>query len=328
VIALLLGYGSIWQSGWACLSLVIIYGLSRLCQIGIRKPRDLQDEIMDLEALIDRGLQDRIDAAAKAGQVRASAERSLEQVQAAVYKAMMAETEARSRVTEIEPTAKEAEERHRKKVSAANRSRSRLEDSRGALVEKHKRLDTHRAQRLKALEATKRDLVDIAKRQKKAFDDLKRREREDQLTRYLDQFFLVDAKLTGIGPNLMMTLASFGVETAADITKTRVEQIPGFGQARTRTLLDWRREQERGFRFVSGKIDPAQRAALERKYSTERRRQERLLQLGLKDLQGSIREFRAEVTQFTDAAKSDCVAIALAVYQDAVSTGRVRGRPW
>jgi len=328
VIALLLAYGSVWQSGAACLSLVIIYGLSRLSHIGIKNPRDLRNEITALEMSIARGPQARLDAATEAGQVRASVERSLGQAQATVYKAMTAETEARSKVNDVQPAASEAGDRHRKKISAAERSRKKLEVRRAELVDMHDRLDAHRAQRLKALEATKWDLVDIAKRQKKAFDDLKRREREKQLARYLDQFFLVDARLPGIGPNLTATLASFGVETAADIDKKRVRPIPGFGKARTRTLLDWRRQKEKGFRFVSGQLDPAQRAALERKYATERRRQERLLQLGINDLQSSIGEFQAEVTQFTDAAKSQSVAIAEAEYQAAVASGRVRGRPW
>ena len=44
-------------------------------------------------------------------------------------------------------------------------------------------------------------------------------------------------------------LASYGIETAADIKKAKIMQIPGFGEALTSELVEWRKKHEQNFRF-------------------------------------------------------------------------------
>jgi hypothetical protein len=68
---------------------------------------------------------------------------------------------------------------------------------------------------------------------------------------FLDHFPIRRAKIAGIGPAKTATLASFGIETAADINENAVRAVPGFGEAMTAKLITWRRGHEAKFRYNS-----------------------------------------------------------------------------
>lgn len=68
---------------------------------------------------------------------------------------------------------------------------------------------------------------------------------------YLDTVFISRAKIAGIGQVKTNALIAFGVETAADVTYKAVRNVPGFGEALTQKLMNWRVDQERKFRFSS-----------------------------------------------------------------------------
>jgi DNA-binding helix-hairpin-helix protein with protein kinase domain len=72
---------------------------------------------------------------------------------------------------------------------------------------------------------------------------------ERQKSAYLDQFRIRDASIHGIGPAKTSTLASFGIETAADVTRGSVMRVPGFGEVTTRDLLNWRNKYESRFKY-------------------------------------------------------------------------------
>lgn len=79
--------------------------------------------------------------------------------------------------------------------------------------------------------------------------DLDRRRRELQLQRHLDAHLISKAKIAGIGDGRKATLASFGIETALDVTQRAVQGVPGFGDAMTARLLSWRASVEMRFVF-------------------------------------------------------------------------------
>lgn len=79
-----------------------------------------------------------------------------------------------------------------------------------------------------------------------------RRQREA----FLDRFLIRRAKISGIGPAKITALASFGIETAADVEYLAVMAVPGFGEALTKRLLTWRQQQEAKFRYNAAP-DPA-----------------------------------------------------------------------
>lgn len=73
---------------------------------------------------------------------------------------------------------------------------------------------------------------------------------------FLDRFYLRHAKISGVGPAKKATLASYGVETAADITRSAVLAVPGFGEVTFTRLLAWRDGHAAKFRY-----DPAPNAS-------------------------------------------------------------------
>lgn len=68
-----------------------------------------------------------------------------------------------------------------------------------------------------------------------------------QLHDYLDRFLIQRASIPGIGPAKTVTLASFGIESAADINRSAITSIPGFGPATADKLLAWQSKHERQF---------------------------------------------------------------------------------
>ena len=66
---------------------------------------------------------------------------------------------------------------------------------------------------------------------------------------FLQQYFISDATIEGIGTTRKATLASFGIETAADIERDAIFQVPGFGEKLTTRLICSRQEIEKQFIF-------------------------------------------------------------------------------
>lgn len=97
------------------------------------------------------------------------------------------------------------------------------------------------------LRAAKESYERLATQEEARIDDYRKRRREIQLARYLEGFQIHRARIRGIGPAKEATLASYGIETAADITRAKVLGVPGFGPVTTQPLLDWRRSKEQRF---------------------------------------------------------------------------------
>lgn len=105
--------------------------------------------------------------------------------------------------------------------------------------------------------------------------------RERQLNKFLDQFSLDRAQIQDIGPSRRATLVSFGIESAADVTYVNVSQVSGFGPVLTERLLAWRKRLEQRFTFDPARaVDPADTAALNRKFEAERLALESALRAG------------------------------------------------
>ena len=73
--------------------------------------------------------------------------------------------------------------------------------------------------------------------------------KEKQLLNFLSNFSLKSAKIYGIGLSRLTTLASYGIDTAADISWERVLGVPGFGPINSKGLLEWKASLEKRFRF-------------------------------------------------------------------------------
>ncbi|MCX8516947.1 MAG: helix-hairpin-helix domain-containing protein, partial [Rhodoferax sp.] len=66
-----------------------------------------------------------------------------------------------------------------------------------------------------------------------------------QKQKFLECHFIDSADISGVGPARKAALRSFGIETAADVTRNRVMQVRGFGESLTRAVTDWKASVER-----------------------------------------------------------------------------------
>jgi DNA-binding helix-hairpin-helix protein with protein kinase domain len=90
-------------------------------------------------------------------------------------------------------------------------------------------------------------------------------------------------------------LASYGIETAADINKKKIlDDVPGFGPALTQNLLDWRAKIEKQFRFdPKTGVPQASVQALQLKYAQYRQTCEKELQEGA----AKLRQYSVQAEQ-------------------------------
>ena len=136
--------------------------------------------------------------------------------------------------------------------------------------------------------------------------------REHQLHKFLDSFFIDDHKIPNIGPGRKATLASFGIETAADIDPHKIRRIKGFGRSLTDDLVRWRKSLESRFVFDPSKgIDPADVAALNQKFRQCRTQIESAL-LASPEL---LNQVRADVIRKRQSLQVEVEAAARALAQ-------------
>ena len=102
-----------------------------------------------------------------------------------------------------------------------------------------------------------------------AVSKLKNERHARQLNDYLDRFLLRRASINGIGLAKTTTLASFGIESAADIKRNAILGIPGFGPATADKLLAWRAQHEKRFVYnpAPNQSDVAAQAKLDAEFA-------------------------------------------------------------
>lgn len=117
-----------------------------------------------------------------------------------------------------------------------------------------------------------------------------------QLHDYLDNFLIRRATISGIGPAKTTMLASYGIESAADINKDAVLNIPGFGPATADKLLDWKRKLESKFVYnpSPNQADVAARAQVETEFASRAATLAREISVGLADLNQRASTVRAK----------------------------------
>lgn len=122
------------------------------------------------------------------------------------------------------------EDRLRKSVQVYQ---TRVRESIPSLEAAHLRFNTARAAAdadIKALEAKKR---------------------EAQLRQFLDSKLIINHNIDRIRSVDVQTLIGYGIESALDICLT-MRKVPGIGDVRRRSLLNWKAQCERQFRFNPG----------------------------------------------------------------------------
>lgn len=97
----------------------------------------------------------------------------------------------------------------------------------------------------------------LAAEEQKRIGDLASKVQQAQLTRFLESHSIETAKIKGLGTARKLTLRSYGIETAFDVDRSRIERIYGFGPAKAQALVAWRLSVEARFRFDPKRgVDP------------------------------------------------------------------------
>ena len=138
----------------------------------------------------------------------------------------------------------------------------------------------------------RRDAEDLKVRYATLLADLETRKKQlvgrvEELQRnvYLDSQLIENAKISGIGPSRIVTLRSYGIESALDVVETSILDIPGFGYGLMANLLAWRRTVAASFRFDHNRgIPPADLQAIEAPFQAERSRLEESLRTVAREL--------------------------------------------
>ncbi|MGE3424782.1 MAG: hypothetical protein AB7N24_22255 [Dehalococcoidia bacterium] len=105
------------------------------------------------------------------------------------------------------------------------------------------------SERLQSLDKARAELIALPEERRRRVAKLEAQREGPQRQRYLDRFRIDLARIRGIGPGRTSMLASYGIETAADVNYQQIIQIQGFGESLTSELVQWRQEHERNFRF-------------------------------------------------------------------------------
>src|SRR6185312_1377498 len=94
-----------------------------------------------------------------------------------------------------------------------------------------------------------RRLTDLPHEEADAIRQLESRKREVQLARFLDRYQIKSSRIPKIGSGRKAVLASFGIESAADVDPQKIAAIQGFGPTLITELVNWRAGLERSFAF-------------------------------------------------------------------------------
>lgn len=128
-------------------------------------------------------------------------------------------------------------------------------------------------EKLRTLEKARADLIDLPNERRKRIALLEAQRENKQRQRYLDRFRIDRAQIPGIGPGRTAMLVSYGIETAADVDRYVIMEIPGFGEVLTDALARWRNYHERNFRYNPNEpVDQRDIYALDQELETQRRR--------------------------------------------------------
>lgn len=111
-----------------------------------------------------------------------------------------------------------------------------------------------------------------------------------QLMKYLESQEIRKAKIRHVGLARQTALASYGIETALDVTEEKVLQVPGFGLNNSVPLIEWRRSLEKSFVYDQKPNDMDQQELQKIQFEIDQKGSEfrKTLTSGPADLQAAV----------------------------------------
>ena len=168
----------------------------------------------------------------------------------------------------------------------------------------------HQTEWNRALSAKKKSLENLCREWEGLKSSHDHERRDVSLIAYLDTFFVETAGISGIGEGLTMKLKAWGIETAADITESRVRAVQGFGEKRTQDLVGWRNRLER--RLHQKPIFVQSTPQLDQKYNQLRLKLEKQLSGGAEELEQIKRQITLEQGRFLHQCRQVALKLAQA----------------
>jgi DNA-binding helix-hairpin-helix protein with protein kinase domain len=141
----------------------------------------------------------------------------------------------------------------------------------------------------------RREYEGLSDEYNKGLDEINRRAQELQLARYLQGFMVHSATIKGVGDARKSTLQSFGISTAADISRKSMSKVPGFGTVLTNAVISWRESKVARFKFDPKRgADPNDVATLYKRVEHKRRELEAVLNAGVQRLEAASKQIQRE----------------------------------
>jgi len=148
------------------------------------------------------------------------------------------------------------------------------------------------------LDLCKREYEGLAPEKAKRLAKLNAEREAKQRQRFLEKFRIEDATIPNIGPKNKLILRTWGIEDAWDVDEGRIQAIKGFGPVKINSLMEWRRSNERLFRFdPKQSVDPRDLNALEQEFAQKARNLERVIMQGVPNLSQAISVWHAQRRQ-------------------------------
>lgn len=117
--------------------------------------------------------------------------------------------------------------------------------------------------------------------------DLAKNSQKIQIERHLDSLLIRSARLKSVTNDRILSLSSFGIETALDVEKLSRVKVPGIGPVLTTRLFEWREASIRGFRPQPG-LPAALRASVDQRHQGQLKKSEAILANGPQQLREII----------------------------------------
>jgi DNA-binding helix-hairpin-helix protein with protein kinase domain len=124
-----------------------------------------------------------------------------------------------------------------------------------------------------------------------------------QLEHHLDSFIIRDAKIKGITISRILSLSSFGIETALDVEKLKRIKVPGVGEVSAARLFVWRDSLKASFTSKPG-LPAAEKAIFEQRHVPKLRQMEGILRAGPAQLRQIVHLYESKRNEICSKIQS------------------------
>jgi DNA-binding helix-hairpin-helix protein with protein kinase domain len=165
-------------------------------------------------------------------------------------------------------------------------------------------------------------LSDLSNEEQRQLKILEQKKHDAQLNRHLERFLIAHAKIRKIGSGRKAVLASFGIETAADINPARIYAIQGFGPTLVSELMAWRQTAVNKFTYNAAEpINPADLSALKSTIATLRNELDNKIRNSVATLQQASNIIFEQRKKLSDSGTRTFAALKQAEANEQRATG-------